>query len=99
MAEKPQRQAIKKQQPPSYIADVAASAEKGTEKPAHTAAPSVPRRRRRVIREQVSTRILAEIRDVADEYMDATGTTFQALVEAALTEYLENAGYTVGSGR
>lgn len=88
---KVQRQPIKKQQAPSYIEEAAASAKEEEKKPT----PS--RRRRRAVREQVSTRILLEIRDAADEYMDETGMTFQGLVEAALTEYLESAGYTVGA--
>lgn len=89
---KVQRQPIKKQQAPSYIEEAVANAKEEAKKP-------VPSRRRRVVREQVSTRILLEIRDAADDYMSDSGMTFQGLVEAALTEYLESAGYAVGASR
>lgn len=95
----PERKPVKKQQTKSIIANAAENAAASVEEKQETKAAALPRRRRRAVREQVSTRILVEIRDAADDYMDDHGTTFQALVEIALTEYLEKSGYTVGTGR
>lgn len=79
---------IQKQRPQSYIEKTTAPVE-APSPPAGTAG----RRKRRVPREPLSTRVPVTLRDRMYDYEESTGTGVQAMVEEALTEYLEKRGF------
>lgn len=79
---------IQKQRPQSYIEKTTAPAE-----PPAPPASSTGRRKRRVPREPLSTRVPVTLRDRMYDYEESTGMGVQAMVEEALTEYLEKRGF------
>lgn len=77
---------VQKQKPAGYV-------EAAANVPPEGEVQARRRRPRRVVREQLSTRIRVSLRDLMDEYQDETGMGPQAQIEEALTEYLSARGH------
>ena len=86
---------IQKQRRESYIEKTTAATESPTT-PAAARGAGV-RRKRGVPREPLSTRVTVTLRDRMDDYEQSTGVGVQAMVEEALTEYLEKRGFRESS--
>lgn len=86
---------VQKQKSASYVEKTTTAAKPAREAEQESPARGAGRRKRRVVREPLSTRITVSLRDLMYDYEQDTGTGVQAMVEEALTEYLATRGYGV----